>query len=35
MLKVGGLAVLFTLPVVFNGFGRMCGEIWISAAAII
>lgn len=31
----GAMVVLFTLPVVLNGFGRMCGEIWISAAAVI
>ena len=34
-LGAGSMVVLFTLPVVLNGFGRMCGEIWILAAAII
>lgn len=29
------MVLLFTLPTVLNGFGRMCGEIWILAAAII
>lgn len=31
----GAMVVLFTLPVVLNAFGRMCGEIWILAAAVI
>ena len=34
-LGAGSMVVLFTLPVVLNGFGRMCGEIWILAAAVI